>query len=66
MRTTSTIERLHEVCRRRVKIPGPLPSEDAGAVLIFSLVAGGQIQLRRIDSWWKIGSVRSQHTKVAA
>ncbi len=49
-----------------MKIPGPLPSEDAGAVLIFSLVAGGQIQLRRIDSWWKIGSVRSQHTKVAA
>jgi hypothetical protein len=37
-------------------------------VLLFSLVVSGQIRLRlrRIDAWWKIASVRSQHTTVAA
>ena len=33
---------------------GSLPSEDAAVVLLFSLVASGQIRLRRIDGWQKI------------
>src|SRR2546429_9823710 len=33
---------------------GSLPSEDAAVVLLFSLVAGGPIKLRRIDGWRKI------------
>src|SRR5262249_12905592 len=49
LRTTNTIERLHEEFRRRVKTQGSLPSEDAALVLLFSLVASGQIRVRRID-----------------
>ena len=49
LRTTNTIERLHEEFRRRVKTQGSLPSEDAAVVLLFSLVASGQIRLRRIE-----------------
>ena len=66
LRTTNVIERLHEEFRRRVKTQGSLPSEDAAVVLLFSLVASGQIKLRRIDGWRKIAAVLSQHTAVAA
>ena len=66
LRTTNTIERLHEEFRRRVKTQGSLPSEDAALILLFSLVASGQIKLRRIDGWRKIAAVLSQHTSVAA
>jgi transposase-like protein len=66
LRTTNTIERLHEEFRRRVKTQGSLPSEDAALVLLFSLVASGQIRLRRIDGWRKIATVLRQHPAVAA
>jgi putative transposase len=66
LRTTNSIERLHEEFRRRVKTQGSLPSEDAALVLLFSLVVSGQIKLRRIDGWRKIAAVLSQHTSVAA
>jgi putative transposase len=66
LRTTNVIERLHEEFRRRVKTQGSLPTEDAALVLLFSLVASGQIKLRRIDGWRKIAAVLSQHTAVAA
>jgi transposase-like protein len=65
LRTTNTIERLYEEFRRRVKTQGSLPSEDAALVLLFSLVASGQIKLRRIDGWRKIAEVLSQHTAAA-
>jgi putative transposase len=66
LRTTNVIERLHEEFRRRVKTQGSLPSEDAAVVLLFGLVASGQIKLRRIDGWRKIAAVLSQHSAVAA
>src|SRR5882724_5092127 len=66
LRTTNTIERLHEEFRRRVKTQGSLPSEDAALVLLFSLVASGQIRLRRIDGWQKIATVLRQQTPRAA
>ena len=52
--------------RSSEKTQGSLPSEDAALVLLFSLVAIGQIGLRRVDGWRKIGAVLSQHTPVAA
>jgi putative transposase len=52
--------------RRRVKTQGSLPTEDAALALLFSLVASGQIKLRRIDGWRKIAAVLSQHTREAA
>jgi transposase-like protein len=66
LRTTNTIERLHEEFRRRVKTQSSLPTEDAALVLLFSLVASGQIKLRRIDGWRKIAAMLSQQTSVAA
>ena len=38
LRTTNTIERLHEEFRRRVKTQSSLPTEDSAVVLLFSLV----------------------------
>src|SRR5947209_13244914 len=66
LRTTNTIERLHEEFRRRVKTQSSLPTGDSAVVLLFSLVATGQIRLRRVDGWQKIATVPSQNTSVAA
>jgi putative transposase len=66
LRTTYTIERLHEDFRQRVKTQGSLPSEDAALVLLFSLVASGQVELRRIDGWPRLAAVLSQHAAVPA
>jgi len=66
LRSTNVIERLHGEFRRRVKTQGSLPTEDAAVVLLFSLVASGQIKLRRIDGWQKIAAMLSEHTSVAA
>jgi hypothetical protein len=49
-----------------VKTQRSLPSEDAAVVLLFSLVASGQIRLRKIDGSQKIATVLSQHTPAAA
>ena len=61
---TNTIERLHGEFRRRLKTQASSPSEGAALVLLFSLVAIGQIKLRRIDDWRKIAGVLSQNTVV--
>jgi len=71
LRTTNTIARLHDRTTSRGvstagKTRGSLPSEDAAVVLLFSLVAGGQIRLRRIDGWQKIATVLRQQTPRAA
>jgi len=66
LRTTNVIERLHEEFRRRVKTQGSLPNEEAALVLLFGLVAGGQIRLRRVDGWRQIPAVLSQHRWSAA
>ena len=66
LRTTNTIERLHEEFRRRVKTQGSLPSEDAALALLFSLMVSGQIKLRKIDGWRKIAAVLSQGRPEAA
>ncbi|MGH7321205.1 MAG: transposase [Candidatus Rokuibacteriota bacterium] len=66
LRTMNVIERLHEEFRRRVKTQGRLPTEDAALVLLFGLVASGQIQLRRLDGWRHISAVLSQGRRRAA
>jgi hypothetical protein len=42
-----------------------IPSEDVALTLLFSLVASGQITLRRIDGGRKIAAVLRQHTGMA-
>ncbi len=60
---TYSSRRVH---RPVTKTQGSLPSEDAALILLFGLVASGQIKLRRIDGWRKIAAVLSHHTAVAA
>lgn len=66
LRTTNVIERLHGEFRRRVKTQASLPTEDAAVVLLFSLVASGQIKLRKIDGWRKLAAVIRQRMRPAA
>ena len=54
IRTTNVIERLNGEFRRRVKTQASLPTEDAAVVLLFSLVASGQIKLRKLDGFEKM------------
>jgi transposase-like protein len=63
LRTTNAVERLNEEFRRRVKTQASLPTEDAGLILLFSLVASGQLKLRRIDGWRAIAKVVTQHAQ---
>lgn len=51
LRTTNPIERVNLEFRRRTKTQGSFPNEESALVLVFGLVAMGQIQLRRIDGW---------------
>jgi len=41
------------------------PTLETDEVVVFSLVASGQIKLRKIDGWQKIGAVLNQHTAMA-
>ena len=60
------IERLNEEFRRRVKTQGALPSDDAAVTLLFSLVAGGQIRLRKVDGWRRLATVIRQRLSASA
>lgn len=57
LRTTNGIERLHGEFRRRVKTQGALPDTQTAEVLLFGLLASGQIQMRRIDGWHQMSRI---------
>ena len=40
-----------------MKTQGSLPSEDSALLLLFSLVASGQIKLRKLDGFEKIAEM---------
>ena len=50
-RTTNSIERLHEEFKRRIKTQTVLPSAETAAMLFWSLLACGQITMRKVDGW---------------
>ncbi len=50
-RTTNAIERLHEEFKRRIKTQTVLPSAETAAMLFWSLLAAGQITMRKVDGW---------------
>ena len=54
LRSTNTIERLNEEFRRRVKTQGSLPDATAAERLLFGLLIGGQIRMRRVDGWQEL------------
>jgi putative transposase len=49
--TTNAIERLHEEFKRRIKKQSLLPCAETAAMLLWALLASGQITLRRVDGW---------------
>jgi putative transposase len=57
------IERLNEEFRRRVKTQGALPTEDSAVILLFGLVATGQITL---DGYQQLAAVIRQRMRPAA
>jgi putative transposase len=65
IRTTNVIERINEEFRRRVKTQGSFPSQDCAVILLYSLVASGQINLRRLDGYEKIADVLAQEALAA-
>ena len=48
-RTTNAIERLNEEFRRRIKTQTVLPCAETVPMLLWALLASGQIQLRKVD-----------------
>ena len=53
-RTTNAIERLNEEFRRRIKTQTVLPCAETVSMLLWALLASGQIQMRKIDGWEKL------------
>jgi putative transposase len=56
VRTTNAIERLHEEFKRRIKTQTVLPSADTAAMLLWALLASGQISMRKVDGWQTLAS----------
>jgi putative transposase len=50
-RTTNAIERLNEEFRRRVKTQTVLPCAETVPMLLWALMASGQIIMRKVDGW---------------
>jgi putative transposase len=66
LRTTNSIERLNEEFRRRVKTQGSLPTEASAVLLLFGLVATGQITLRKLDGYTQLAAVIRPRMRPAA
>jgi putative transposase len=50
-RTTNAIERLNEAFRRRIKTQTVLPCAETVPMLLWALLASGQIQMHKVDDW---------------
>ena len=50
-RTTNAIERLNEEFRRRLKTQTVLPCAETVPMLLWALLASGQIAMRKVDGW---------------
>ena len=66
LRTTNVLENLNREFRRRTKTQGSFSTEAAGVTLLWSLVAFGQIRMRRIDGHRLLADITRDHGKQAA
>jgi putative transposase len=65
-RTTNTLENLNREFRRRTKTQASFGTEDAAVIILYGLVAFGQIQLRKIDGHTQLPSfIAKEWQKVA-
>ncbi len=66
LRTTNRIERLNGEFRRRTKTQGSFRNETSALVLLWGLVAFGQIRLRKINGWKEMDHVTEENLSQAA
>ncbi len=66
LRTTNLLERINGEFRRRTKTQGSFRDETSALVLLYGLVAVGQIRLRRIDGWHEMHLVTQERSKRVA
>lgn len=62
IRTSNAIERLHEEFKRRIKTQTVLPSAETAAMLFWALLPSGQITMRKVDGWQRLGEKPSGQT----
>ncbi len=66
-RTTNAIERLNEEFRRRIKTQTVLPCAETVPMLLWALLAPGQIQMRKVDGWETLSQpLEPMHLDLAA
>jgi len=65
LRTTNQIERLNGEFRRRTKTQGSFSNEKSALVLLWALVAFGQIQMRKISGWKEMPEVAAMLNEAA-
>lgn len=61
-RTTNAIERLHEEFKRRIKTQTVLPEAETAPMLLWALMASGQIIMRKVDGWETLAEPLSTQT----
>jgi len=57
LRTTNIVERVIEEFRRRVKTQAVLPSQDSALLLLYGLIASGQLRFRKLDGYQELDQV---------
>ena len=50
-RTTNAVERLYEEFRCRIKTQTVLPEAETAPMLLWALLASGQIVMHKVDGW---------------
>ena len=60
LRTTNIVERVIEEFRRRVKTQAVLPSQDSALLLLYGLVASGQLRFRKLDGYQELDQVGAE------
>jgi transposase-like protein len=66
LRTTNTLENLNREFRRRTKTQASFSTEAAALIILYGLVAFGQIQLRKIDGHKQLPSFIAKEWKKVA
>ena len=61
-RTTNAIERLNEEFKRRIKTQTVLPGPETVPMLLWALLASGQIQMRKVDGWETLDQLIADET----
>ena len=61
-RTANAIERLNEEFKRRIKTQTVLPGPETVPMLLWALLASGQIQMRKVDGWETLDQLIADET----